>query len=278
MDALHAMFRHTTIYAGRRPLKMALLAYFDESGKFHDPTGYICLCGYLADHLGWQAYNDTWNCLLQKHRMRGIHMTQFDSECRRRGWSQEQADKVLLEFISCIRANVLVGFSIGVDGKYFRHKLEIAGKPNQDPALFAVRELLRKLRTYCDECAALPGVPPRIALTFDEDEEYSLKVYRVISQLRRRYPRVKEMVTAISFADDEVYSPLQAADILATLTGRYWRERIETGHSEPTEVLRSLTAPSELGYGAIFDSKLWNVAEIDRELPQIIKLLEGKHE
>jgi hypothetical protein len=128
-------------------LRMALSAYFDESGKFHDKTGYICLCGYLSDETGWKRYNDTWNHLLGKHRIHGIHMTQFDSECRQREWGEAKAAQVLMEFIECIRDNVLVGFSIGVDGKYFRNRLKIAGKPNREPHLFAVHRLFRFGRT-----------------------------------------------------------------------------------------------------------------------------------
>ncbi len=55
----------------RGGLRMALVSYFDESGKFHGKTGYICLCGYLSDEVGWKKYNDTWNHLLAKHRIRG---------------------------------------------------------------------------------------------------------------------------------------------------------------------------------------------------------------
>lgn len=93
LRAHHAQYRHTIFNAREQPLKMALSVYFDESGKLKDPSGYICFCGYLADGLGWGQYNDTWNHLLLKHRMHGIHMTQFDSECRKRGW---EADDVLL--------------------------------------------------------------------------------------------------------------------------------------------------------------------------------------
>ena len=155
---------------------------------------------------------------------------------------------MLTEFIDTIRDNILAGFSIGIDGPYFRKKFLTIGKRNVDPALFAVQRILRGMSDAFKKWDKGRGVPARISLMFDEDETYSLSCYRVISRLRRINPEVKQLVSAICFGDDETYSPLQAVDILANLTSRYWRERIEKGDAKwPASLARLISAP-EAGY------------------------------
>jgi uncharacterized protein DUF3800 len=244
---------------------MALYAYLDESGKFHDGRGFINLCALLSDDEGWETFNKRWNSLLRKHGFTHIHMTEFYSECRQRGWLQERGDAVLTEFIDTIRDSVLAGFAIGVDGPYFRKKYETVGKANRDPALFAVERILRGMFGAYWHWVKGRNVPARISLTFDEDEPYSIACYRVISRLRKIKPDVKQLVAAITFADDELYSPLQAVDILANLTTRYWRERLEKGASAKwPELLQRLTTAPESGYGIMWEPELWDADGIDR--------------
>jgi hypothetical protein len=131
---------------GSTGLTMALYAHFDESGKWHDAQGYICLCGYLADESGWDAFNGRWNHLLRKHHIERIHMTKFYSECKTRDIDKPNADIILTDFIEAIRQSELVQFSIGLDGRYLRHKYDLNGRRNADPALFAVQRILREIR------------------------------------------------------------------------------------------------------------------------------------
>src|ERR1700674_1893631 len=99
-------------------LLMALYAFFDESGKFHDGTGYICLCGYLGADEDWEPFNKRWGYLLRKHHFDYLHFTEFESECRRRDWDADTTRSVLNEFIEAIREASLVGFAVGIDGQY----------------------------------------------------------------------------------------------------------------------------------------------------------------
>jgi hypothetical protein len=190
-----------------------------------------------------------------------------------RGIDSVAADQIMQPFIEVIRNNTLAGFSIGVDGRYLREKSKAAGQVI-DPTLFAVHRLLRAMRNYCTEWAARPDVPPWTAIVFDEDEEYSLSVYRTISRLRKLFPEVKELIAAISFADDEVYAPLQASDVLANLTTRYMRDRMAAEAEdgllpEPPALLKQLTIPFPTGLGVIYGEELWSAKKIDAEWPQI---------
>jgi uncharacterized protein DUF3800 len=244
---------------------MALYAHFDESGKWHDAKGHICLCGYLADEAGWDAFNMRWNALLRKHDLFRIHMTQFYSEGKKKGWDRNRSIQVLTDFIETIRESDLVQFSVGLDGRYFRHKFALIGKRKVDPALFAVQRILRLIRDALERWTREKYIP-RLLLTFDEDYEYSIETYKIISRLRKLYPDLTEMVRAITFADDEVFSPLQAADILANLTNAYWRDQISSDEqpAEPDPLLKLLVSEPEQGGLIIWQpAELWDRKVID---------------
>lgn len=149
-------------------------------------------------------------------------MAQFYSQCRLLGLSADQATEVLIEFVDKIRERVQFGFGIAVDGKYFRRKFEIAGKPPKDPKRFYTQRLLRRIRdNFIDQA----GYSASLAITFDEDEESAVDCYQIVSRLRRDNDDLRELVASIGFANDRIYTPLQAADILAHLT----REQLISG-------------------------------------------------
>jgi hypothetical protein len=264
--ALRGLWRQTTLCAGDRPLIMALYAYFDESGKWHDAQGYICLCGYLADEVGWAAFTDRWNHLLRKRGFQYLHMTKFYSECKKKGIDKTEAGHILTDFIEVIRQSELVQFSVGLDGRYFRHKYSVMGKRKVDPALFAVQRILRQIRDASSRWTHDEYIP-RLLLTFDEDYEYSIETYKTISRLRKIRPELMEMVRAITFADDKIFSPLQAADILANLTNAYWRDLIASEEEAPTEpdpLLKLLVSePEHDGLMVWQPAELWSRKVID---------------
>lgn len=244
----------------RKPVvTMFLFGYFDESGKWHDRDGHICLCGFVSDGDHWNLFETEWVGLLKKHGFPVIHMNQFYAQCRARGWDDNKANAVLTEFVDKIRERVQFGFGIAVEGRYFRHRFEIAGKPPKDPKRFYTHRLLRRMR----EALIEPGYPTSVAITFDEDEEFSIACYQIISRLRRDHPEVRKMVSSIAFADDRIFTPLQAADILAYLS----RERLTTGQ---TPALLERFGTVEPGFILRFDGgELWDEGGIDKNWADI---------
>lgn len=63
-----------------------------------------------------------------------------------------------------------------------------------------------------------------ISLNFDYTEDFSLKCMTSLVHLRQQGQEVKDLISSIGFADDSVYYPLQAADMLAYGTNRHLRE------------------------------------------------------
>jgi hypothetical protein len=264
-----ALFNHTCFAIPRRPLKVALYVYLDESGKFHDGTGFICLCGYMGEDAQLVKFNRRWARLLKDSGLSSLHTTKFPSECKKLGLDETEADKLLTKFIDIIRESELFGFAVGVDGKYFKQKLKLAGRPKADPALFAIHRILREMR---EACAQVHNHQPRIMLTFDEAEDYAITTYKLVSRLRKANPEVKEMILAITFADDEHFSPLQAADLLANLTNKYWRDSLAEASPKVPELLKRLLTPPAPGKGVAMWHKpeFWNAAEIDTHLAAIV--------
>jgi Protein of unknown function (DUF3800) len=246
-------------------LSAALYVYLDESGKFHDGSGYICLSGYLADDARLKSFTRQWTRLLRKYNLPRIRLATFFNDCRKRDFTDRESVKILMQFIDVIRRTRLFGFSVGVDGKHFRHALKLAGRPNQDPAIFAIHRILHQITEAASEIAA---EKPLIMLTFDEDEEYSVRCYKLISRLRRIRPEVRSLIASISFAADDFFPPLQAADLLSNLTNKYWRDNMDAESPEPSNLLkRPLTEPKNgIGVAMWRGAEFWNAKAIDKNL------------
>ena len=72
---------HRQCISTEQVFHVGMYAYLDESGKFHDGAGFVCLCAWLShDQKGWTKHRDEWVRLAQKYKVRRIHMTQWDSE------------------------------------------------------------------------------------------------------------------------------------------------------------------------------------------------------
>jgi hypothetical protein len=100
----------------------------------------------MGDDAQLKKFNRRWARLLKECHLPRLHTAKFPAECKKLGLDKPDADKLLTKFIDTIRESELFGFVVGVDGKYFKHRLKLAGRPDADPALFAVRCILREMR------------------------------------------------------------------------------------------------------------------------------------
>jgi len=229
-------------------------AFLDDSGKFKD-SDFVCLAGYLSDDDGWTQFSEKWGKLLIKHGIPYIHMKELISlrgPYENLGWTPAQRDDVVNDFIDVIRAHIQVGFGVAVDAKYFRSMCADAQKKIGDPAYFCLHRILyliiKKLKSV--------GYQPSVTITFDDCEEFSVRCYRIWSKLRKIVPDVHDYVPSISFADDQKFWPLQAADILAWVTNKSLKQRAGN-FPPPASVERIIKAPEE-GYGLEYESELWD--------------------
>jgi len=204
--------------------RLVLWGYFDESGKFAD-SDFVCLAGYLADER-WEQFSRDWALALQRYEIPFLHMSALD-------WKNEKLVAGLDEFARIVRKHALYGFSVAVDAKYYRsmpgEKKKILG--NKDPRDFTFHRLLRIIR---DRLHA-DGQDDWFSMVFDYEEGFSVECLKSLIKLRKDLPFVKALVRHIGFADDEIFYPLQAADMFAyaykrSLQGNppeYWKILIQ---------------------------------------------------
>jgi hypothetical protein len=243
-------------------------AFLDESGKFHD-RDFICLCGYLSAGDKWDVFMERWQTLLATVGLPAIHMNNFYHECKKLGLDEVHANQILEKFIDIIRDTINIGFAVGLDADYYRTMPESAKRGIGDPAVACLQRLLNLVR----ERFVAQGHQDRISVTFDEDESSAIEFYKVTFKLRKRNPELGKLIGAVCFADDGFIIPLQAADILANLTSKWFKDRL-TGKASETEVpalLRRLLMAPEAGFGLEYKTELWNAKELHSRLDTFIQ-------
>ena len=194
---------------------MGVAAFMDESGKFRDKD-VISLGCVAAMQDQFKPFSHDWWSLLKKNGIKEFHAKKLLNPAQ--ALSEKNPDvgldnriRDLLPFIGCIRKHLQVVTGIAVDVRAFQnlpqHFYRYYGK---NPALMSFASVLMHVLNF---------VPSRdkIVVTFDEDEETALPLYDIYKRIKRKWPKAKEHLAAISFADDEALYGLQAADLIASI-------------------------------------------------------------
>ncbi|MFZ1008904.1 MAG: DUF3800 domain-containing protein [Candidatus Sulfotelmatobacter sp.] len=185
---------------------------FDDSGGYKE-SEFICIAGYVSSSEKFGALSDDWLALLIRHKLPYIHMRTFvpmQKPYKDLGWDASKRDVVLLEFIELIRKHTIAGFAVALDARYYRAMPKDTSRILGNPHAFCVARLIRLIRaTLMGAGAEEPNT-----LIFDDAEEFSVMYHGVVRDLRK-LPEYRKILASVCFADDEVYNPLQAADILA---------------------------------------------------------------
>src|SRR5271157_1125684 len=241
--------------------------FFDDSGKLGGDGDFVCMAGYIADGEAWDNFTNKWALLLLKHGLPYIHMREFiplKGVYRNLNWDNTRRDEVLAEFIDLIREHVIAGFGIGVDAKYFRSMSKDVKRELGDPHMFCFQRILRvvvkKLRSV--------GYEGTMSPIFDDCEQYSTRCYRMWSRWRVKEPDFGRLVPSITFADDKVYAPLQAADILAWESHKQLKQ--EAANYKPRKQFERLMQSTTPGYGLDYGSEVWEKSGLD-ELYRLLK-------
>jgi hypothetical protein len=112
----------------------------------------------------------------------------------------------------------------------------------------------------------------RITFTLDEEEGSVIALYKDILRLRQWRPDLRRLIGAVCFADDEFIVQLQAADLLANLTYKWYREKVEGRAKgvEPPELLKGLLVDPCTGY-AFVRNELWDAERLEYGIQQLIE-------
>lgn len=248
--------------------ELANYVFADESGKFQD-RDFICLCGYLSSGDRWDEFMSRWMKLLETIKLPAIHMKTFYVDCQKVGLDDARAKEVLEQFIDIIRETILVSFAVGLDASFYRGMPNEAKEGLGDPGVACLQRFLRLIRNRLSNV----GYNGRLSLTLDEDETYAMKFYNVVSRLRRADSELGRLIGAVCFGDDTYSLPLQAADILANLTYKWFVQRMagKVTKDDLPPLLKRLQMSPEKGYGLEYRSELWDGEALRKHLPHFVK-------
>jgi hypothetical protein len=227
---------------------MNFSAFFDESGKFRD-SSVIAFCGIAFNDNNRLPFMEEWNALLHRTGLKTITMKEalhHDRDLSKKKPARGLQNRIdaLLPFVQCVRRNVSLIVSMAVDVVEFKklpsHAREILGK---NPHYFAFTRALMQLAEPLHR-SDLVGV------VCDDEEETALQMYKLYRKVRIAWPDARERLISLSFANDEVFTPLQAADMMAGLIRLYARKEFLGENNPYQDLLAALASPDT------FD-KLW---------------------
>lgn len=239
-----------------------LEACFDDSGKETEcESKYVVLAGYMSTTNNWTEFNERWQGLLLLHGLPGLHMTNWQTVVREKGWNRETAITVLHHFADVAITSKLWGFGVGLDASAWRRM------PRNKQRLFRSAQefsMQRVLRMILDGMSKVE-LAAHINIVFDQDEDFSKPRLTAFYNIKRLDPRAKAMASVISFADSRACYSLQAADLLAYELRRSLIAR-ERGDAA-TQIFTKLSTPSP---SSRFEWDGWSASQLEGELDEAI--------
>lgn len=250
------------------------MIFLDESGHFAS-TDYMCLAGFMSTDKGWDGFCQEWRILREKWKLPAIHMREIMSPSGKSpaaSWSIDRKLEMLREFILVIRRNTMVGFGCALDAKHYREVVKdierAAAHQGLNPKpfkaqVFCMARVVKLIMGYLEEIKASED-ERKIALIFDDNEQYSKQCYSLLCELKKRVPLMKETVVSISFADDTHYYPLQAADVLSYAACNELKKGQDAW--KDSNVFTDLLKDVDPVWGKVYRSEKWTADEKDTEV------------
>jgi hypothetical protein len=243
---------------------MLISAFFDESGKFQDHST-VSFCGVAAVAKEFDAFGPDWNRELYRAGLKYLTMKEALNAKRslskkRPAKGTEKRVEALMPFVNCIKRHLGgVVFSLAVDVVAFK------SAPSN------IREIWGDNPNYLAFARALQAVleivhpEDKLSLICDDEESTALGMYKLYRKVKLVWPEAHSKCASISFADDEVFVPLQAADMIASLTRLRARNQL---HKEPDDyraLFEALSSPEP-------SDKLWGFSSVIVDHETLIKL------
>jgi hypothetical protein len=197
---------------------MAILSsYWDESGKFKDHKT-ISFCGLCLSSGKLEKFDEDWKELLRRNALPYLKVSDALNAHHQLSpiipaqTFRERID-ALRPFVSCLTQWFELGVAVGVDVEAFQRTAEdlkrrMSGGDNPFYLAFQAALILFGNYRQADD---------RLAIVFDDDEETAEECLHLYRKMGIQDDGLRSMFTSITFADDKVYLPLQAADLLAGL-------------------------------------------------------------
>lgn len=246
---------------------MAMIeAYFDESETVKEQQHSFVVAGYAADTYRWQRFEREWGHVLDDFGVPYMHMSEVaNREGPFNEWDDERCAAFLsrLAFVITSKPGSIRSVSCAIPVKDY---LEIATEAERNEVGHAYHLCLywcipSVLRLYARE----PG--HSIDFVFDDRRGVKPKALKALGVYKHSTlipDGLKAMLGELSYADDKLVKPLQAADFLAYEVNKHYRE--------PDRLRKSLLAINPVpGVHSLVtrDALLEVIEEARRELARI---------
>jgi hypothetical protein len=194
--------------------------FCDEGGKYH--TGdVVSFVGLVVSPARLQTFNDAWQALLQSYELHSFHMRQLADVYSAHGpklprdRTIPQTITALIPFADCINANLEIGLIQAWDVKGYismpTAAKERLGGSLDDPHYMAFVRGIVEVNSRLLENNT-------VNVICDDDLMKAWDMYLHYRAICQAMPEIKKRVAALTFARDDDFPALQAADMLAFLS------------------------------------------------------------
>lgn len=232
--------------------------FLDDSTSFRRP-GYQCFAGFMADQTAFDSLSTGWNRLLEHHGLKHLHTSDFLSaqgDHKNEGRTYEERKLVLADFIELIRRTMQCMIIVGVEkNDYYTYSSKERG------GLGTAGFCLQRVAHICHRRIHSFPDPSPLNFVFDDSEKDSPKIYSAWAKMKSRHAIPKGLCASITFAEDHMFYPLQAADLLACAVIQENQKQGERwGEGSPFGPLFKEAPDPPLGM--IVDTEYWNAASM----------------
>ena len=161
----------------------------------------------------WSDIDEAWNALLRRYGWSPFHLTEILSDFKKQGIACAEQIESLRPFADCINEHLELGLLQAWDVKGFDCLSEETKKKlgsTTDPYYTAFARGVWELVDYIHD-------DDRISLVCDDDEATAWDCYQHYRMIRRAEDVVRRKTVSLTFANDEYFPALQAADMVAGL-------------------------------------------------------------
>lgn len=195
-----------------RERNMAMMSvYFDESTGNGSPI--LVVAGFLSTDAQWLLFEREWRAVLDNFGLRAFHMQHFATRKGEfRGMDEPVRKRLLDGLLGIIRNRTMLGFASAVHlaafNELFKGNERIAtGSPYNLCAL--------SCNLHVGEWAKSNYQIEPIAFFYDMGNRHGGEVFDTFRDEKKDGANVEYRLGSLTFEDDEILVPLQAADIAA---------------------------------------------------------------
>ncbi len=245
-DHVRALLEGYSPHKRQRRWLLMMRAYVDDSGNGQAPV--FLLAGFVAHGEQWEQFSAQWQDVLDgPPKLEYFKMHEAARlECQFKNWTESERDSRLWEFLTVIRRNVELCVKwIVPDDAYDSVIKDRVARGMDNPYFFSFFGIMMGLIQYQEE----HGLDEPVDFVFDEQMEKSDLVQNGYADFVKFAPdRVKRLLGGrpIHRSDKQIL-PLQAADLVAWITRRYYDEKAR-GYDDDNWVRRSLSQIETVNY------------------------------